>query len=266
MMVMVVSGCGKTKTAEEYIEASNLKSAELESYEMKLEMNMSMSAGGEQMDMTMSGTASVFQNPMRLKMDLATRVMEQDMQLIQYMEQTEGAVTIYQNVMGQWQKMVLDDPALVEMMSMNPADSIEAYMNSLISAEILREEKVNEREAVVIEMVMSGEMYEEILGQMGAPNLGGVEMDESFFAALGDLKATVWVDKKTDDMLKMSMDLSENMANMVEYMIQDGSLGEEELEALKGMKMNMVYEMLNQNNAAEFEIPEEALNAPELKL
>ena len=57
---------------------------------------------------------------------------------------------------------------------------------------------------------------------------------------------------------KIIVSMIENMSSMF------GEIPADEMEMLKQMKADMVMEVLNVNQAKDFEIPVEALNAPEM--
>ena len=58
------------------------------------------------------------------------------------------------------------------------------------------------------------------------------------------------------------MDLSALMQNMMKSISESFEVPEEELEMLESLKMYIEMKMSNINEAEDFEIPEEALNAP----
>ena len=133
MVGLLVTACGtkdltKNKTAQEIVEGAYQKSAEMENYDMNLEMQMKMSMpDGEPIAMNITGTATFFQNPMKMKMVMEMPNPEngEAMSMVQYMEATETGMVIYQNVMDQWFKMSIDDPAMAKMKSMDPNQNIE---------------------------------------------------------------------------------------------------------------------------------------------
>jgi len=92
-----------------------------------------------------------------------------------------------------------------------------------------------------------------------------VEMLEGFAdIELGDLSYIVYIDEATGEMVKMEMDLGGMVVSMLQGMTEALGVPAEELEALKSLKALMTMEILNINSAEKFEIPEEALNAPDM--
>ncbi|MGI6226351.1 MAG: hypothetical protein ACOYJ1_08870, partial [Peptococcales bacterium] len=68
------------------------------------------------------------------------------------------------------------------------------------------------------------------------------------------------------DMVKTSMDLTENMRNMGKALVEEGQFPKEMADMFSSMDMSMSYEMFNLNKAEQIVIPEEAKNAEELPL
>jgi hypothetical protein len=275
IVAFLVTACGtkdltKDKSAREIVEGTYQKSAEIQNYDMNLEMQMKMTIPGEEpIDMNITGTATFFQNPMKMKMVMEMPNPEngETMEMVQYMEATETGMIIYQNVQDQWFKMSIEDPAMNEIMNMDPKQNIELFMKHLKEANILADnEKVGEKDAVKIELVASSEIYNEIINQMPGMELtpADLPLGPEIFGKMGDIKYIIWVDKTTLDVIKTSMDLTDNIRNIGEALVESGDFPPEMAEIFKGMEMSATYEMLNINAAEPFEIPEEAKNAEEL--
>lgn len=273
----LVTACGskdltKNKSPEEIIEASYQKMAEVSNYDMNLEMQMKMQVPGQEtMDINMTGKATIFQKPMLVKMVMETEnpESEEPLTMEQYMEATETGMNIYQKVEDQWFKMTLDDPALVEMMNMDPTKNIDLFLKNLKEANIVAEEKIRDKKTLKIELIASSEIYQEMMQEMpGGINLNQANMPlgPGIFAKMGDMKYIVWVDKNTLDMVKTSMDLTENMRNMGKALVEEGQFPKEMADMFSSMDMSMSYEMFNLNKAEQIVIPEEAKNAEELPL
>ncbi|KJS82664.1 MAG: hypothetical protein JM58_14440 [Peptococcaceae bacterium BICA1-8] len=271
-----VTACGtkdltKGKSAQDIIGAAYGKMAEIDNYDMNLEMLMKMQVPDQgEIDMTMTGKATIFQKPMLMKMVMETNNPEsgEPLSIEQYMESTENGMNIYQNVEGKWFKMSINDPALAEMMNMDPAKNLSLFLENLKEAKILGEEKVGERETVKIEMIASSEIYDEIMKQMPGMNLGQANMPfgPEILSKMGDMKYIIWIDKATLDMLKTSMDLTENIQNMGKAIVEQGQFPKEMGEVFSGMEMSASYEIYNVNKAEQVVIPDEAKNAQEMPL
>ena len=124
-----------------------------------------------------------------------------------------------------------------------------------------------------LEYTLSGEIYKDIFADaselMPEPATEeekmAAEMLEGFADInLGDLSYIVYIDEATGEMVKMEMDLGGMVVSMLQGMTEALGIPAEELEALKSLKALMTMEILNINSAEKFEIPEEALNAPDM--
>lgn len=276
VVAFLVTACGtkdltQGKTGQEIIEASYEKQLNIENYDMDLAVDMKMPMPeGEAIALAMNGKATVFQKPMQMKMvmEMTNPETNEPMVIEQYMEATEQGMNIYQYVEEQWFKTTLNDPALAEMMNMDPTKNMELFLKHLKEVNILGEESLREKDTVKIEMVASSEMYNELMEQMAGMNLNqpGMEITPDFLSQMGDMKYIVWVDKDTLNIVKTSMDLTENLQNMGKALIEQGQLPVELAEMFSGMEMSMTYEILNINQAETIVIPEEAKNASELPM
>jgi outer membrane lipoprotein-sorting protein len=276
IVAFLVTACGtkdltQGKSAQEIIEESYEKQLNIENYDMDLAMDMKMPMPeGEIMAIAMTGKATVFQKPMQMKLvvEITNPETSEPVVIEQYMEATEQGINIYEYVEEQWFKIVLNDPALAETMNMDPTQNVELFLKYLKETNIIGEEKLGQRDTLKIELVASSEMYNELMEQIPGMNLNqpGMEFTPDFLSQMGDMKYIVWVDKTTLDIVKTSMDLTENMQNMGKALIEQGLIPAELAEMFSNMEMSMTYEILNINKAEPIVIPEEAKNAPELPM
>lgn len=276
IVAFLVTACGtkdltQGKSAQEIIEESYEKQLNIENYDMDLAMDMKMPMPeGEIMAIAMTGKATVFQKPMQMKLvvEITNPETSEPVVIEQYMEATEQGINIYEYVEEQWFKKVLNDPALAETMNMDPTQNVELFLKYLKETNIIGEEKLGQRDTLKIELVASSEMYNELMEQIPGMNLNqpGMEITPDFLSQMGDMKYIVWVDKTTLDIVKTSMDLTENMQNMGKALIEQGLIPAELAEMFSNMEMSMTYEILNINKAEPIVIPEEAKNAPELPM
>lgn len=261
----------KNKAPEKIVEESFAKWYELNNYDMDMSTTMKMSMGSDVLNMSMTGKATVFQKPMKLKMIMDASfpgMNEEKMTIEQYMVQEDQVMTIYQLVQGQWQKMVIDDPALAQMASMDPRENLKLFMDNLTKAEVLGEEQVGDKNTVKIDLVASGKIFDQILEDTAgqALGLGNDLLSTDILAKIGDLRYTVWIDKATLETVKCQMDLSENMQNLGKAMAEDPNMPAEMKDIFSDVEMTMEYTVLNHNKAQDFTIPEEAKNAKEIPL
>ncbi len=121
---------------------------------------------------------------------------------------------------------------------------------------------------------MSTEIYKDLLGgymeglsaSMSEQDEVSAKMFEELVSGnMGDLTFVVYIDEATKEIVKYEMDLSPLMTNLMSRMTDLlGDMTEADKAMLNSMKVTMVMEISNVNKATDFEIPEEALKAPEM--
>jgi hypothetical protein len=260
------------KTAEQIVEESFDKWYQLANYDMDMTSKMKMSLGQDVMDMSMSGKATIFQKPMKMKMvmDLTMPNMDEKMTIEQYMVEEGQKVIVYQRVGDQWQKVTVDDPAMAKMMAMDPRDNLKLFMDNLTKAEFLGEEKIEEMSTVKIDIIASSKIFEQVFEETAGNTLGldnGL-INKDILSKIGDMEYLIWINKATLETVKCQMDLTENMKNLGNALAEDDNLPDigELKEIFANMEISMEYTVLNQNQAQDFTIPEEAKNAEEIPL
>lgn len=275
-LLVILAGCSgsngltKGKTAQQIAEESFDQWYGLQNYDMDLSMHMKMIVDSETMDFDIGGKATIFQNPMKMKMVMNTMIpgMDEEMQITQYMIEEEQKIIVYQQLDGQWFKMVIDDPAMAQTMQMDPRDNMQLFIDNLIKAEIVGEEKIGGRDTYKIDLLASSEIFDQVFDDMANNSLGlsSEMLGSDVFSNIGDMKYTVWIDKDTLETVKCYMDLTDNMRNLGNVMVGNQDTPEELKELFSNMQMSMEYTIQNHNKAVDFTVPEEAKKAMELPL
>lgn len=260
------------KTAEQILEESFDKWYQLTSYDMDMTSNIKMSIGEDMMDLSMSGKISTFQKPMKMKMVMDVNIpgMDQKMTMEQYMLEENQIVTLYQHIGDDWQKLVIDDPAMAELMAMDPRDNLKLFMDNLTKAEILGEEIIGEKDTLKVDIVASGKIFEQIFQEAAGNslNINNDMFNADLISKIGDMEYSIWIDKATLETVKCQMDLSENMKNLGSALAEEGNIPDiaELKEVFSGMEMSIEYTITNQNRVQDFTIPQEAMDAKEISL
>jgi len=132
----------------------------------------------------------------------------------------------------------------------------------------------DEKTLLRLQYTMSGDIYKEIyadvLDVMPEPATEEeamvIEMIQNLANLdIGDLTYIIYIDEATGEMVKMEMVLGDMLTSMMSGMTAIlGDMPPEAMEVFNSLKAVMTMEILNINSAEEFEIPEEALNAPEV--
>lgn len=275
-----------------FTQASN-KSSDWKNYDADIAVNMSMpvkdDAGSVQtinMDMKMYMTifmdsslkakinSSVVMNMMG--QEVVQPVMDMyltadDKSFITYMGMNDGTGTLT------WTKSAVEDEMFGELFKHNKEtikanqDLTEKYTKDVKYFGKYKDEAG--RTLLRLQYTMSGQIYNDMFGEYlkempaaDEQDAMTVEMLKGFAEGnFGDLTCIVYIDEATGEIVKYEMDLSSIINSMMEGMTSMlGEIPAEEMEMLKQMKATMVMEILNVNQAKDFEIPKEALDAPEM--
>jgi molybdopterin converting factor small subunit len=271
-----------------YNEASE-KSYNWDNYDIKAAIDMSMDIPDEtgsvqKMNMSMNMDMTVFMNPFKVKMKAAMplyEIMQPIMEM--YMTIDEDSYTTYMGMNDSagefnWMKQTVGNDMLTDFMK-NDAETIKK--NKELAEKYTKDVKYFGKYAdetgkslLRLQYTMSGDIYKEMFGQYSEsmPEPANeqeaitVEMIKNIANAnLGDLTYIIYVDEATGEIIKMEMDLGKMVVSMMSGMTELlGEVPPEAMEALNSLEATMVMEVLNINSAKDFEIPEEALNAPDL--
>lgn len=266
--------------AKEVLMDAFAKSDEWENLEMKMIMDMSMLIPDETdgslhpMNMQAHMNMTMFMEPQKMKLTTDLIMSMGGMQISQPMMEMystieEDTMTTYMGTYDQfgqltWVKMLQDNELYLESREneLNEMDIIDVkYYGKYVDE--------NERSLLRFEGSISKDNYVDIFGDyMDTLLNSGKEEDLIAANILGSLDSftlTIYVDEETGEITSFQMDLSSMVKSLFNSVFSGMDIiPEEELEALKDMNIKILMEVININNAEEFEIPEEALNAPEL--
>ncbi len=273
---------------------ANNKSYDWKNYDADVLMNVSMpvkdDAGSVQtMNMNIKMFMTIFMEPSlkaKINADLLMNSMGQevtipvmdmymtsdDTSLTQYMGMNDGAGNTT------WTKSTIVNEMFGELLKFNK-ETIEE--NKELTEKYIKDVKyfgkyTDESGKTLLRMsyTMSGDIYKDIFSQYieetSTSTDEQIQMMSEMFKGLangefGDLSCIIYIDEATGELVKYEMDLSNMITSMISGvtdLMED--IPAEEMEMLKQMKATMSMEVLNINQAEDFEIPEEALNAPEI--
>ncbi len=275
-----------------FTEANN-KSYDWKNYDAKLEIDMAMdvpdAAGSVQtMNMKINMLMTLFMNPMKAKInadmviDVAGQKLSQPF-MNMYMTMDEKGLNQYMGMNDgkgtyTWMKQTVANEMFAGLLKYDEEsikknkEEMEKYIKSV---KYFGKYKDNANRTLLrLEYTLSGEIYKDMLGEsidkMPEPTNEQEKATVEALKALadgkfGDIKCIVYIDEATKEAVKYEMDLG-NMIQLIMSSMSDmlGEMPQNELDMLKSMKANMVMEILNVNQAKDFEIPKEALDAPDM--
>lgn len=288
----------KAKVIEAYDKSSTWENFDMH---MLMDMSITMPGEEgqlESMDMKMDMITTAFMNPIKLRqagnmiMYLDGEEMSQPMPAI-YMVADGDKLISYTN-MGPllteeeiWVKEVMEAEGLGGLLAPNSEVAKEINEKSIKNVNYLGTYIEEDRSLEKYEITITFEGFNELMGDLMSNITGSLANDElamglDIIENLDDMTYVLYVDQVSGEQVKMEMDLTSMIESMFEELINIGmgeteppeGLTEEELEELAEfeeefrkimenmtMEVDLVGEYLNVNNAEDFEIPKEALNA-----
>ncbi len=253
-------------TPEEVVKAAENNMREATSIESNMTMDMAMTSDGQTVNMKTNMDMISFTDPMKLKMDMTMDMGEQlgGTQTIQfYADETDGAMTMYMNMMGNWYKQNVPEEQLAQY---DTKENLSTYLDSSTGFTEAGTEQVNGEDATKYDGVITGSQMNEVLKASGAlddlePMLAGTDLDAStIYEDLPDITMSIWINAEQYP-VKYEMDMTAMMQGLMDKVMATAQ--QEQALTVDAMKISMTNK--NFNNAADFEIPEEAKNATQMQ-
>lgn len=253
-------------TPEEVVKAAENNMREATSIESNMTMDMAMTSDGQTVNMKTNMNMISFTDPMKLKMDMTMDMGEQlgGTQTIQfYADETDGAMTMYMNMMGNWYKQNVPEEQLAQY---DTKENLSTYLDSSTGFTEAGTEQVNGEDATKYDGVITGSQMNEVLKASGAlddlePMLAGTDLDAStIYEDLPDITMSIWINAEQYP-VKYEMDMTAMMQGLMDKVMATAQ--QEQALTVDAMKISMTNK--NFNNAADFEIPEEAKNATQMQ-
>lgn len=272
--------------------AANNKSYDWKNYDANIAIDMSMAipdeAGSVQtMNMKMNMLMTMFMNPMKAKISadmvmdvLGEKISQPVMEM--YLTMNDNSYTTYMGTANStgaltWMKSTVEDEMFSKLMNYDKEtiqankELMEKYIKSV---KYFGKYTEAGKTLLRMEYTMSTDIYKDMLGGYVEEMSASTDEQEVMTAEmlkgltsgnLGDLTFVVYIDEASGEIVKYEIDLSTMIKNMVSGMTKTmGDIPEEALAVLNGMEATMTMDIVNVNAAKDFEIPEEALNAPEM--
>lgn len=280
VMMFALSACnnGTAGTNEasvaEILAAADQKVAEATSMEadMTMDMDMVMSMEGQSytlktntvMDMVM------FNDPMKMKIDMTMNMDmgelgagsdAQPMKAEMYIVGKDNNYNMYSNYGAGWTSQPLDMSSLEQY---NPKTNMEIYLKSADSFKAEGEETINDMKTTKYTGVIKGDAMEEVLNASGMlDNMNSIGMDmegldfKALYSDMGDMPISVWINEEGYP-VRYEMDMAELMNKIYEKLVEQ--MGEEAAGGqINCTKVQVSMNCFNYNNAADFEVPAEAM-------
>ena len=260
--------------------AANEKLAQVKSLHMDMDLTMEMEltiAMGElrqsmPMNVHMIYAVDSIQDPYVAKMDLSLSSMGEEMQgLIYAVRDGENTVLYTSDDDGvTWRKNTNPEEA-ASTLPQSPEETFSLFNGIETDIQKTGTQELNGKLATVYSGKVSGKFLQQILSTTGAAGelteAMGVEMTEETLANLSDILVTVLIDEESGLPVRYTIDMTDAMHDIMEAAMLASMGGElpESVEVILDMPVTMLDMILSNFNSVEpIEIPEAALNAPEL--
>lgn len=255
-------GGGQAGGNEDPLAAAQKNMDAAASMDAVMTMNMEMEAGGETMKTVTSMDMSMFNKPMRLKVEATTEAAGQSAVISIYAEETgDGSYMLYMNDGTDWYSTAATAEDLGQY---EVNQNMSAYIDSASSFKQEGTETVDGVSAYKYTGVITGQNMQDVIKESGALNslssLGFSEdqMDE-MLSGLGDIPVTLWISEADLYPVRYDMDMTAVMDGLMKAILEGmGDQAQGMTMSVPEMKMTMTCS--NFNNATDFTIPEEAKN------
>lgn len=262
-LVLSLCACGSPRTSAEVMKKAGENLAKVKSMTFDMTLEMSMSAGGETVDMVVGMEGETTTEPVVVHADMAIDLgtlgaMEMEL----YAEQNDDTVTTYISALGQWRKE--EAPLDEENAALDAKGDMGSSLAYASGLEEIGVETVGGVEAARYDGVITKEHLQEVLKNTGVLDDLGDAMDlkksledaAENTAGLGDIPISIWIDKEAMLPVRYEMDMTEMMQKL---MAQALSAVSAEYPMVSQVKVSMTIGGIDTVEA--ITIPDEARNA-----
>lgn len=273
-LALSIAACGggtaNKEDATEKIRAASEKVNAVESMEATMVMEMDMSVMGQKVETDTTMAMSCFNDPVKMKADMTMDMGSLGSVSMSIFAEADGdTYNMYLYDGNTWTK----ESSTINMLEQYDAQqSVNLYLDSGMEYIQVGTEEINGSTADKYTGVIRGEAMEEVLKASGATqnlesSLGGMVDVSDFYSDLGDMSITVWIDQQSGYPVRYYMDMTDVMQSIMSKAM-DAAMGS--VEGAEGIdvsgmmtidKVVVTADCFNYNNAADFEIPAEALEA-----
>lgn len=237
-----------------------------ESMDAKMVMEMDMEAGGQTLETITTMDCSIFNEPMRMKMDMTMDMGGYgDAGMEMYAEEAEdGSIVLYQYDGMDWSSQSI---TAADLGQYDVSSSMDSYMASTTGFKQEGTEDLEGAGTYKYTGVITGESMQEVMLSSGALDSMSTQMNmdeaqiKDMLSGLGDIAVTMWIDKESLYPVRYDMDMTAIMDGLMGKILETAG-GEEAAGVTMSIpKMTISMTCSNFNSATDFTIPEEAKNA-----
>lgn len=221
-MLLSLCGCGmfRTRVAKAAVKMSKLESLHAD-IEAQLGMSVSLLGQDVNADATVTGGADIQRDPAQMYMDLTADVASLEQGLLLYGTERDGGFDVYYSADSgkNWIKGSVDTDMDAKNAKVDGKSVFLLLSDSAASFKEYGKEKVNGADAIRYNGEITSDELKTALKLANAKQALeeslGVELDDDVFSDIGSIPVSIWIDIKTDMIVRIEMDLSDAMQGLV---------------------------------------------------
>lgn len=225
-MLLSLCGCGmfRTHVAKAAIKMSKLESLHAD-VEMQIGMGISVLGQDVNADATVTGGADIQRDPERVYVNMNAEVAGFEQNMLLYAVGRDGGADVYYSADSgeSWTKDSIEND---DSSKNSKADGKSLFLLLSESAASFKEygkEKVNGSDAIRYNGKITSDELRQALELANAKQALeeslDVELDDDVFEDLGDVPVSIWIDVKSDMIVRIEMDMSDVMQGLVPVLV-----------------------------------------------
>ena len=221
-MLLSLCGCGlfRTRVAKAAVKMSKLESLHAD-VEMQLGVDLSLLGQDINADVSVTGGADIQRDPAQAYMDLTAEVAGIEQGLLLYGTERDGGFDVYYSADSgeNWIKDSIDTDVDAKDTKVDGKSVFLLLSDSAASFKEYGKEKVNGADTIRYNGEITSDELKMALKLANAKQALeeglGAELDDDVFSDIGSIPVSIWVDVKTDMIVRVEMNLSEAMQGLV---------------------------------------------------
>ena len=246
-----LSGCAKDGTKAIVKAQANMAAWESYGFSMQTMADVNIADFGHMKLVSVSDGINQIKPSFIMEMDsqIIMQSNENDPQTVslkQYALEGDGAISLFHNSQGNWQKSVITGEGPVAAITKQPSDTLAVYLKSMKSATVSGSEKINGIPCNKVTAMLSYEAMGEILNSFEfASDLG---ISEDVVLSLDDnddgIETIFWIGKSDGMIYKQELDISRLIKKLLSQGFAKEQQGYRDVSQVI-MNMNVVYFDIN---------------------
>ena len=231
-MLLSLCGCGmfRTRVAKAAVKMSKLESLHAD-IEAQLGVGLSLLGQDMNVDVSVTGGADIQRDPARMNMDLTADAASLEQGLLLYGTERDGGFDVYYSADSgkNWIKGSVDADVDANNTKVDGKSAFLLLSDSAASFKEYGKEKINGADTIRYNGEITSDELKMALKLANAKQALeeglGVELDDDVFSDLGSIPVSIWIDMKTDMIVRIELDLSDAMQGLVPAIV-DKAMGQ----------------------------------------